>query len=571
MISLDPTFKQGSVLLSKAASLVLLAGLVLGSCGAGEESASLGSGWSYYKSPNLGLSLELPRKWVLDVDSIGNPVRRWYCPESGLNVSTYLNARNMEIATTQCMMWEEASAMGADLSSFAETEAGVLGNSPGFEFLAEGELDVSGHSAYWIAYKRIFSVALSDVFSVVVRCHIPTSENSFTVVEYRSIEGSFRYEWMFHIQDSLGSISVIGSNGGKVSSRGRVWGTEDTLSPLVFNPVDFRRRVEEKQLGLKVIQAHASGNLCMDISNDGSKCATGGSDGYVHIWDTSTWERIATLDPDPLEYEPRIKGLDFAPDGETVYVAQASGGYISARSWNWQTDQPPVYFAEQVFGNVAVLCQPSGKFVVAVGDDAVVWNTEAEEELRRIEPRVSYMAACISPDGSTVLLGDLWGGIELLNLRTWRRSKLSRDNGPVLNEHAWQATFSSDGSLGAVLTARAVYFWSFPSGSFERRLGTRCINSVSILPGGEHILTAEGRSDSRSCRDSVRIREVEDGEIAWEYLGFDEKVQEVLVIPGSNRIVAVSGDGRLRSLLVTGQAAELLTGKASVESRTQDE
>lgn len=62
------------------------------------------------------------------------------------------------------------------------------------------------------------------------------------------------------------------------------------------------------------LRGHASWVLCVAAHPDGRRCATGGADGSVKLWDIETRECVHTF----AKHAAQVWGVAFAPDGERL-------------------------------------------------------------------------------------------------------------------------------------------------------------------------------------------------------------------------------------------------------------
>lgn len=140
----------------------------------------------------------------------------------------------------------------------------------------------------------------------------------------------------------------------------------------------------------------------VSFSPRGSRLASGGNDGALRLWDTSTGEVIVLGQCLPgqtgLAY---ISSVSFAPDGDAVASASNDGAIRL-----WRT-------AHADEGNVRVLtlCRnpprsvafsPSGEYIISGGSDGVVqlWNVESGDGVMLGLCQGAVWSVAVSPDGT---------------------------------------------------------------------------------------------------------------------------------------------------------------------------
>ncbi|PWN44960.1 WD40 repeat-like protein [Ceraceosorus guamensis] len=197
-------------------------------------------------------------------------------------------------------------------------------------------------------------------------------------------------------------------------------------------------------------QGHYADVRCIAYSNDGQIAATGGDDGKVKLWNTTSGFCTATF----TEHSATVAALEFASKGQVLFSASLDG---TVRAWdllryrNFRTFTSP----EPVqFGCLAV--EPSGEVVAAGGGgaaadsfDIFTWNVQSGKILDVMGGHDGPVASLtFSPSGSGQLISASWDK----TLKVWEAFRDASADTVGLTAEATCVAFRPDGGEICVAT-----------------------------------------------------------------------------------------------------------------------
>jgi WD40 repeat protein len=215
----------------------------------------------------------------------------------------------------------------------------------------------------------------------------------------------------------------------------------------------------------QVFRGHSGDVLCMAYSPDGRLLATGGEDGQVIIWDTSTGQRRRTL-PDEAPVSA-VSAVGFSPDGDFVLSASDS-----LTLWEAESGRKVRTFALSVERPDSVGFSANGLifFAHSINGSLQVWDIMDTE--RGIEPFAGHVgvptAVAFSPDGRKFASADDAGYVRLWEASTHRlRHTLDfvvAQAGGSRRVKVSDVAFAPDGRTLAAGGGRSVRMWDTESG-----------------------------------------------------------------------------------------------------------
>ncbi len=262
---------------------------------------------------------------------------------------------------------------------------------------------------------------------------------------------------------------------------------------------------------LRTLEAHPPvppGNL--DFSDDGSLLATQSQAREAKIWDTSTWQPIATIRGLPI-----FAGqITISPDGSTVAVAQGTS---------------PVSIQTIFDPRLRTLPTGTGIFEVAGGDHLMTLEGHEGHVVER----------AYTPDGERLVTAALDGIIALYDLSDGTKLDAVRsDHGPMN-----LVTFYPDGERLVVGNADGTFtIWRIASGAdlqVDRTVQAHAGGFVfaRLSPDGSRIATA-------SVDGTARVWDPE-GELVADLVGHTGTIWNLSWTPDSRQLITVSVDGTI--------------------------
>jgi WD40 repeat protein len=283
---------------------------------------------------------------------------------------------------------------------------------------------------------------------------------------------------------------------------------------------------------LLTLSSHTGGLTAAAWSPDGSRIATGGTDGLVHIWqlldgstssgDAVTGEILFTLSAHSKE----VRGLAWSPDGERIASSSADG---TVRLWDAATGEELVVLHGLLEDLRNVAWSPSGdRLIVGGGTSLPVWDV-SRRRLRLSGHTDDVWDAQWSPDGRTIATTSYDG-----TARTWDaltgQQQLALEHPAGVRFLAW----SPDGTrLVTTCQDRFARVWDAASGELLLRVSApqdHFFFVPSWSPDGSRFAAA-------SVPDNViRIFDTATGELLSSF-GTGDWVHRLSWSPEGDRIV----------------------------------
>lgn len=331
---------------------------------------------------------------------------------------------------------------------------------------------------------------------------------------------------------------------------------------------------------------HGSMVSCQEYAPDGNLLATGGSDGFIRVWDL----RTGGLAIPALPHAGPLRVVHFSPDGSKLLSVDMTG---QARVWKVAGGQPltppllpPDYDPSTVQGGVSRLrasgvFSPDGrKILTAWGSRAAhLWDAGTGRHLAAFPHDRMVHHAVFNRDGSRVVTSSIdqtarvwevgtgrmlsvplhhddlvaWSefspdGTRLmtvsarLNLHVWDWAR-AREIAPVMKHEVviFHAGFSPDGTrLMTVSWDRVARVWDANRG---------LLTAVFNHPGGlnDGVFSPDGRWVATSCHDGVgRVWSVEGGGLALPAMPGDSPLESVRFSPDGRHLSTCTVHGTIR-------------------------
>ena len=237
-------------------------------------------------------------------------------------------------------------------------------------------------------------------------------------------------------------------------------------------------------------QGHQHDLQCISYSADGQYIATGGDDGKVKLWNTTSGFCFVTF----TEHTAKVAAVEFAKSRQVVFSASLDGtvrafDLIRYRNFRTFTSPTPVQF-----GCLAV--DPSGEVVCAGSQDSFeifVWSVQTGKLLDILTGHEGPISSLSFSSADGLLVSGSWDK----TARVW--DIFGRDRSHETFDHGSEVltmTHSPDGKHVATTTLKGqILFWDIARG---KQVGA--IDGVRDIAGGRQShekITAENSTHSK--------------------------------------------------------------------------
>ena len=296
------------------------------------------------------------------------------------------------------------------------------------------------------------------------------------------------------------------------------------------------------------------------FSPHGEILASGGRDGTVRLWNTSTgheWKRLQMNDDD-------LHALAFSRDGKLL----AAGSYYALQVWDastfeklWEVKKPKL----QVSGSLRF--SPDGRMISAAtwSWKVRIWDARTGKLIHELAGhRKAVDGVAFSPDGNliassgkdlTVRVWDTVTGAQALKLDIPNKYSTSRTG----------ISFSPDGAILTVVCGVTINQWDLPEG--RHRFEIDIYNERGDRGWDYYVaLSRDGRWLASGSKDRrVRIWELGTGKELLAFPGHDRKVTAI-ALSSDARILATGSWDRSIRLWDTATGREILPAEGHVAS-----
>src|SRR6266446_4459650 len=179
------------------------------------------------------------------------------------------------------------------------------------------------------------------------------------------------------------------------------------------------------------LRGHQGWVLCVAFAPDGKTLVTGGQDGSVRLWDSSTRKERAIM----TGHTAKVVDVAFSPDGKLVASASWDG---SVRLWDTGTGReraalqakPRQKDNGKPLPIFTVAFSPNGQVLASAGSDQSVrlWDLATGQERAVFQDREDICSLAITKDGKLlvsrtehgiIIVRELDGGKELRRFGEW--------------------------------------------------------------------------------------------------------------------------------------------------------
>jgi WD40 repeat protein len=279
-------------------------------------------------------------------------------------------------------------------------------------------------------------------------------------------------------------------------------------------------------------------------NNDGTLLASGGSDGTIRIWNTSTGTLINTL----LGHTYIVSSVAFSPDG--TKLASGSGDH-TIKLWNVNTGTLIKTWYSVNVSSVAF--SPDGtKLASGSGDNTInLWNVNTGT-LIKTWYSVNVSSVAFSPDGTKLASGSGDSTIKLWNVSTGTLLNTLSGHTDWVNSVA----FSPDGTkLASGCMDGTIKLWNVSTGTLINTLSVHAsqVNSVAFSPDGTKLASGS--------YSEIKLWNVSTGTLINTLSGHTSFVFSVAFSPDGTKLASGSNDGTIKLWNVsTGTLINTLSG-----------
>jgi WD40 repeat protein/serine/threonine protein kinase len=279
----------------------------------------------------------------------------------------------------------------------------------------------------------------------------------------------------------------------------------------------------------RTFKGHGGKVNCLDYSPDGTRLASSGEDGSVHLWDTATGQQLNSLTLRKLD----LPCLAFSPNGARLAVGCSDGTVRVLDAASLQE----LSILKGHIGRIRALAfipKTDRLFTISERGSLKTWDVATARELRTFqEPSGSLRGLAVSPDGKWLALVDRSATIRMLDAASGKEVRAFNSERSGISGVA----FSPDGKrLASTGMDRLVKVWDVASGQPLRLLLGHVaeVRSVAFSPDGKRL--ASGGHDQ-----TLKVWDVDSGEVVT-YLGHTQGLYRVAFSPDGRSIASASSD-----------------------------
>jgi WD40 repeat protein len=288
--------------------------------------------------------------------------------------------------------------------------------------------------------------------------------------------------------------------------------------------------------------------LCVAFDATGQRCAAGGFDKVIHVWDVATGKELQRLEG----HKDIVFSVAFSPDGKRLL--STSGGDRrdgqwseredhTIRLWDLASGKEVRRFGEPMDWALCGTFSPDGK-LIATGTrnkDPLVrlWDPATGKEVRPLEGHTSGVrSACFSPDGKTLATASYDQTIRLWDVASGKALKVLRGHNGWID----RVVFAPDGkTLLSASRDNTLRWWDAGKGTQIRAIDghTDHVLCVAFTPDGKRAASASGDK-------TVRVWDLAEGTELKRLEGHQGAIDALAVSPDGRFALSGSHDKTVR-------------------------
>jgi WD40 repeat protein len=154
-------------------------------------------------------------------------------------------------------------------------------------------------------------------------------------------------------------------------------------TPKMQDGVAILDGVNDKAVMIKQLVLADDEVLCLALSADGKKLASGGCDRVVNVWDLSPGYADAKLEQSIENHADWVFGVAFAEDGKHLFTCSRDK---TAKVWDLATKESVTTFPDHQNGVYGVAVKADGKVGYSVGEDNQLraWNAAGDQAGKQV-------------------------------------------------------------------------------------------------------------------------------------------------------------------------------------------
>ena len=361
---------------------------------------------------------------------------------------------------------------------------------------------------------------------------------------------------------------------------------------------------------LQTFAGHAGSVSTVVYSPDGETLASYGADRRIHLWNAKTGEFLMALDPafkdTPLENEvlpfksDRIHAIAYAPDSQKLASGNSDG---TIQVWDTRTGQLESTLITHASGVTSVTFSPDGQILagaVSLEDSSTIefWNVATGERLKSFTGHTDRITSLVfSKDGRTFASSSYDKTIRFWNPATQTPLQMITGHN---RERIRHLMYASHGRILACLRVGGIQLWEPHTSRLIKTMDLKtgifsiayspdnvtfacetsggnvwlldanmgALNETPLIEHTEDISSLDFNRDgsilaSGSYDDTIRLWNVDTGELRRILEGHTDNVQHVAFSPTGLILASASDDGTIRLWDInTGDVIKILEGHA---------